>query len=173
MDRQLLLLGLLRREEMHGYQLNEFIEEKMHYCIDLKRPTAYYVLDKLAQEGYVEMEREQEGNRPPRRVYHITKAGEAHFFDLLRQNLADYSRSYYPTDVGIAFMDQLPPERVADYLRQKQARIAAELEGLQHATGHSGPLRHVLEHNRRMLQTECDWLQGLLAEIEEKREEKG
>jgi len=51
MDRQLLLLGLLRRQEMHGYQLNEFIEEKMHFCIDLKKPTAYYLLDKLAQEG--------------------------------------------------------------------------------------------------------------------------
>jgi DNA-binding PadR family transcriptional regulator len=49
MDRQLLLLGLLRRQEMHGYQLNEFIEEKMHSCIDLKKPTAYYLLDKLAQ----------------------------------------------------------------------------------------------------------------------------
>ena len=69
MDRQLLLLGLLRREEMHGYQINEFIEEKMHFCIDLKKPTAYYILDKLAQQKYVAVEREQAGNRPPRRSY--------------------------------------------------------------------------------------------------------
>jgi DNA-binding PadR family transcriptional regulator len=162
MDRQLLLLGLLRRQEMHGYQLNEFIEEKMHFCIDLKKPTAYYLLDKLAQEGLVKEEQVQEGNRPPRRVYYITAQGEAYFFRLLRDNLAEHSPTYYPTDIGIAFMDQLPPEEVATYLGQKREKVMAELETLQHATGHSGPLQHVLDHNRRLLEAEVEWLDDLL-----------
>jgi DNA-binding PadR family transcriptional regulator len=162
MDRQLLLLGLLRRQEMHGYQLNEFIEQKMHFCIDLKKPTAYYLLDKLAQKGLVREEQVQEGNRPPRRVYHITAQGEAHFFKLLRENLAEHTPTTYPTDVGIAFMDQLPPEEVATYLGQKREKVAAELERLQNATGHSGPLQHVLDHNRRLLREELEWLDDLL-----------
>ena len=29
MDRELLLLGLLRRSDMHGYQLHEFIERDL------------------------------------------------------------------------------------------------------------------------------------------------
>ena len=49
MERQLLLLGLLRREDMHGYRLNEFIERDMAFCTDVKKPTAYYLLDKLAE----------------------------------------------------------------------------------------------------------------------------
>ncbi len=166
MDRQLLLLGLLRRQEMHGYQINEFIEEKMHFCVDLKKSTAYYILDKLAQKGYVTVEREQEGNRPPRRVYHITTTGEAYFDRLLRQNLADYSQTYYPTDVGIAFLDQLPSQEVAGYLREKRKKMKAELEALQNATGHSGPLSYVLDHNQKLLNAELEWLNGLLKDLE-------
>lgn len=161
MDRQLLVLGLLRRQEMHGYRINEFIEEKMHFCIDLKKPTAYYILDKLAQEGLVRVERRQAGNRPPRRVYHITEIGEAFFLDLLRQNLADHIQTYYPTDVGIAFIDQLPPEEVTRYLRRKREKVKAELVTLRKAVGHSGPLQHVLDRNQRLLQAELDWLDDL------------
>jgi DNA-binding PadR family transcriptional regulator len=162
MDRQLLLLGLLRREGMHGYQLNEFIEEKMQFCTDLKKSTAYYFLDKLSQEGYVEMEEIQEGKRPPRQVYHITKKGEAYFFELLRDNLAEYERSYYPMDIGIAFMDQLPPAEISGYLREKRDKVQAELEVLENTTGHKGTLQHVLDRNRRLVQTELAWLDDLL-----------
>ena len=35
MERELLLLGFLRRENMHGYKLNEFIERDMAACTDL------------------------------------------------------------------------------------------------------------------------------------------
>jgi DNA-binding PadR family transcriptional regulator len=166
MDRQLLLLGLLRREEMHGYQINEFIEEKMHFCIDLKKPTAYYILDKLAQEKYCAVERAQAGNRPPRRVYRVTSSGEALYFRLLRENLADYGPTYYPADIGIAFMDQLPPEEVAGLLKQKREKMMAELEALKSAPGHRGPLQHVLDRNQRLLQAELDWLDELLEDTE-------
>jgi DNA-binding PadR family transcriptional regulator len=166
MDRKLLLLGLLRRQEMHGYQLNEFIEEKMHFCIDLKKPTAYYLLDKLAQEGLVEVEWSREGNRPPRRVYHITAAGEERFFQLLRRNLADHTPAYYPTDIGIAFMDQLPAAEVLDFLQQKRQKILERLDGLLTVKGHEGPLQYVLDHSVKILQAELDWLEGILEKVE-------
>jgi hypothetical protein len=51
MNRQLLLLGLLRREEMHGYHINEFIEEKMHRCIDLKKWLCFLVVGAFAPFG--------------------------------------------------------------------------------------------------------------------------
>jgi DNA-binding PadR family transcriptional regulator len=166
MDRRLLLLGLLRRQAMHGYQINEFVEEEMDFCINLKKPTAYYILDKLAQEGCVQVEQAQEGNRPPRRVYRITEVGEALFFELLRSNLEDHHPIYYPSDIGIAFMDQLSPKEVADHLRHKRERIVGTLEALQQASGHSGTLQRVLDHDQRLLETELDWLEELIADLE-------
>ena len=87
MERELLLLGFLRREQAHGYRLNEFIEREMAACTDIKKPTAYFLLDKMAQQGWITMRETREGNRPPRRVYRLTAKGEAQYQKLLRENL--------------------------------------------------------------------------------------
>ena len=75
MERELLLLGFLRREQAHGYRLNEFIEREMTACTDIKKPTAYFLLDKMAKQGWITMRETREGNRPPRRVYRLTAKG--------------------------------------------------------------------------------------------------
>ena len=75
MERELLLLGLLREKGMHGYQLLEFIDTQMSMCVDLKKPTAYFLLERMTATGWIRFEQSQEGNRPPRRVYTITPKG--------------------------------------------------------------------------------------------------
>ena len=72
MERKLLLLGILHRHEMHGYQLFEYIDQGLSACTDLTKPTAYYLLNKMAEDGWITEEQVQEGNRPPRKVYHLT-----------------------------------------------------------------------------------------------------
>jgi len=63
MNRELLLLGLLRQSEMHGYKIIEFIERDLAICTDLKKPTAYFLLDKMAQNGWISWMEEREGKR--------------------------------------------------------------------------------------------------------------
>src|SRR5512143_3766898 len=108
MERELLLLGFLRREQAHGYRLNEFIEREMATCTDLKKPTAYFLLDKMAQRGWVSWAEEREGNRPPRRIYQITTEGEVQFQKLLRASLANYEPHKFTDDIALAFSDILP-----------------------------------------------------------------
>lgn len=62
MNRQLLLLGVLLDGKMHGYKLNEYVEHTMGLYTDLKKPTVYYVLEKLEKDGYVQQKTEREGN---------------------------------------------------------------------------------------------------------------
>jgi hypothetical protein len=90
---------------------------------------------------------------------------EAHFFKLLRENLVDHTPVTHPTDIGVTFMDQLPQAEAASHLRQKRERLTAELQAIQKASGHGGPLRHVLNHNRRLLQAEPDGLQELIEHL--------
>ena len=109
MDRELLLLGLLRQSGMHGYKIIEFIERDLAICTDLKKPTAYFLLDKLAQNGWISWSEEREGNRPPRRIYAITAEGEAQFQQLLRANLGQYEPLKFTSDIALAFANELPP----------------------------------------------------------------
>ena len=92
----------------------------------------------------------------------VAHGKEAHFFKLLREHLADHIPVTHPTDVGIAFMDQLPRAEAAGYLRQKRQRLTAELQAMQTVTGHRRSLRHVLDHNRRLLQAELNRLPELI-----------
>ena len=46
-ERELLLLGVLRKREMHGYQLSEFLEAHLGMFFDLKKATAYNLLRKM------------------------------------------------------------------------------------------------------------------------------
>lgn len=166
MERELLLLGLLRRRDMHGYQLHEFIEKYMQTCVDLKKPTAYHLLDKLAQAGHITQSEEREGNRPPRRVYTVTASGEAYFQRLLAQNLADYLPARFGGAVGLAFMDALEGGNAAALLHQRRNTLRQHLAHAQSAPPHAGSLQLVLEHQIVHLQSELAWLDEVIARLE-------
>lgn len=164
MDRQLLLLGLLRNQEMHGYQINEFIDEQMAFCVDLKRSTAYYILDKLCRDGLVTEETEREGNRPERRVYRITPAGETRFQALLRENLATYASPTYGIDIGVIFLGQLDDAEAVALLTARREAIVAhrtELVALRALL----PASHlaIVEHHVLHIDAELTWLDQVLA----------
>ncbi len=165
MERELLLLGLLRRHDMHGYQLHEFIEKYMQTCVDLKKPTAYYLLEKMAQAGYITQSEEREGNRPLRRVYTVTVAGEAYFQQLLAQNLADYIPARFGGAVGLAFLEALGEGNAAALLSQRRAILCQHLTLAQAAPPHGGSLQLVLEHQIVHLQSELAWLDEVIGRL--------
>lgn len=165
MERELLLLGLLRRGEMHGYQLNEYISGILANCIDLKKPTAYFLLDKLAARGWVSVSEDRAGNRPPRKVYRITAAGEQAFQDLLRQNLSAYQTVSFANDIGLAFMDALDPGEARTHLLQRRIQLAAELDQARRIPLHGGSLQLMIEHRAVHLAAELDWLDRVLARL--------
>lgn len=163
--RELLLLGLLLDGKKHGYQLNEYFKHSLSFCADLKKSTAYYILNKLERDGYVKQETERQGKRPERRVYELTETGHALFYELLRQNLGDFSRTYYDDDIGIAFMAQLPIDEVQQLLKVKRDKLVATLNQFKEVPAHEGSWGFVIEHNIAHLETEVNWLEGMLDEL--------
>jgi DNA-binding PadR family transcriptional regulator len=165
MDDRLLLLGLLRRQEMHGYQLFEFIERGLSSCTDLKKPAAYYLLGRMAQDGWLSETVTQEGNRPPRKVFRLTPAGEAAFHALLRDNLASFSLPGFPGDIGLAFLDSLEPTEARPLLERRRRELHQALLAARQVPLHRGSLQLILDHQAHYLQSELDWLDGLLERL--------
>jgi DNA-binding PadR family transcriptional regulator len=168
MDNKLLLLGLLRKQEMHGYQLNEFIERDLAFCTDIKKPTAYYLLNKMTADGLILEEVVQAGNRPPRRVFHLTAQGEQAFQALLRENLSAFTPTYFPGDLGLAFLDELSPQEALELIQNQRDTLVKELEKTQTVPVHQGSIQLVVEHRRRYLQNELEWLDGIIIKIQSK-----
>lgn len=162
MDRELLLLGLLRQMDMHGYRLAEFIERDLTICTDLKKPTAYFLLDKMVKQGWITQHQEQEGNRPPRRVYRITAEGETQFQRLLRENLATYTSATFVGDVGLAFVEALDQTEARTLLTQRRTALAADLEAARAVPKHAGSWQLLIEHRILHLESELRWLDEVL-----------
>ncbi|MGI8553558.1 MAG: PadR family transcriptional regulator [Dehalococcoidia bacterium] len=164
MSRELLLLGLLRRWGTHGYQLTDFLEKRLAFLVDLKKPTAYALLERLRRDGRVTVKTEREGNRPERRVYQITPGGEAYFFRLLRENLRGFSPVRFPDAIGLYFLDTLPPDEAQSLLRERLAAIDRRLaEFRPKVMEHQGlAVQPVLEHYVVHLEADRGWLAGLL-----------
>lgn len=167
MERELLLLGLLKREQMHGYQLHEFIDSYMQTCVDIKKPTAYYLLDKMEKQGLITRKEEKEGNRPTRRVYSMTWAGEEYFQTLLRQNLATYDQNLYPNNTGFIFLEELPQEEAITLLEKRHELLISKLKEAQEAPTHSGGMQFMIDHQVTMLQAELSWLENVITHLQE------
>jgi DNA-binding PadR family transcriptional regulator len=162
MNDKLLLLGLLRQQEMHGYQLYEFIERGLSACTDLKKPAAYYLLARMAADGWLSETVAHEGNRPPRKVYRLTPAGGAAFEDLLRQNLASFQVPGLPGDIGLAFLDALETEESLTLLEERRGALQAALASARQIPPHRGSLHFIVEHQVYYLESELAWLDTVI-----------
>ena len=169
MEPKLLLLGLLRQHEMHGYQLYEFIERDLSVCTDLKKPTAYYLLGKMAEDGWIAEEQVQDGNRPPRRVYSLTEKGEVEYQRLLRTNLSTYHPAYFSGDAGLAFLDTLDEPEALALLSNRRTAVTNALDEIQNVPPHPGSVQLVIDHRRRHLQSELDWLDTLIQNLTQRK----
>jgi len=171
MDRRLILLGVLRQQEMHGYQLLEFINNTLTTCTDIKKPTAYYLLKKMHEEGLISQEIVQAGNRPPRQVYTLTPKGEEEFQRLLRENLSRHETVYFSDDIGLAFSDALEPSDVIALLQKRKKQLEDVLEKVKKVTRHKGGLQLVIEHQVYFLESELNWTDQIIRRLSEKEAE--
>jgi DNA-binding PadR family transcriptional regulator len=160
MSRELLLLGLLRQGATHGYQLHDFIERNLAFCTDLKKATAYALLDKMQAKGWVSAQEVREGARPPKRIYRLTPAGEVAFQQLLRCSLSAADDS-----VGLAFLDSLPADEACQLLAQRRAALAQQLATAQAAPQHQSGYQLLIDHQAYRLRCEVAWLDEVIARL--------
>lgn len=166
MERKLLLLGLLRGSEMYGYQLNEIIDTHMGTSVHLTRPTAYRLLNQMAEDGWVTCREQQQGRRPTRRVFTITEQGERIFQERLRTCLADYAYPDYQSAICLAFLDQLEASEAVPLLEERRDRLTMLLESLVVDQAHeTGSIQLVIDHHKRLLQAELDWMQEIIKSL--------
>ncbi|MGB8213447.1 MAG: PadR family transcriptional regulator [Anaerolineales bacterium] len=174
MSTRLVILGLLRDQPLHGYEIKQIIEEHMGDWTSIAFGSIYFALGKLSEEGLIEMvATEKQGNRPSRSIYQITDAGRMEFLRLLREVWSGVEREYFAIDVGLAFMNALPPEEIQGYLRQRVAQLEGILQFLgsheqEQMTQPDVPASAVaiFEHSRAHFTAELAWTKELLEKMQ-------
>jgi len=167
--RTLLLLGLLRAQSQHGYQLNESIRDRFGGVTDMSKATAYAILERLAKAGHVRVQSKQQDKLPTRRVYSITPQGERLFHALLRENLAMAPPLVLAGEAGLLFIGVLERGEAVGLLRQRldrlRTQIAAYASMLSQSQGMGVEL--MVKHHLALLRADEAWLVELLPQMEE------
>ena len=162
MERELLLLGLLRQHEMYGYQINVLIDAHLSYSIKLTKPTAYRILKNMAEQGWISFREEQVGKRPTRRIYSLTEQGEKMFQELLKFSLRNYEPMYANNTTGMAFVETLPLNELLPLLEERLDSIEKLISKLSSDDNHHGGFETIINHQIRHLETDLEWLSEII-----------
>jgi len=166
MESKLLILGLLLSHEMHGYQLYEVLKQNPGTPISLKKPNTYKLLGDMEEDGWVTHITEQEGNRPPRQVYSVTKKGEKAFYQLLRENLFSYPSPEFPGLVGLDFLYLLPSADAAALLESRLKLVQSKYEELDQMDPEIRKSHLSAAYIHKFYQNEIEWLSELINRLE-------
>jgi DNA-binding PadR family transcriptional regulator len=125
MHKALLLLGMLLNGPLYGYQLHQIVRAHGELYADLKKANLYYLLDRLAKDGHLEMEVEAgtRGARGERLIYTITEKGRAYFHQLLRETLLQYEPVHTGVETAVVFLSYLSPAEGLALLQERRQAI--------------------------------------------------
>ena len=151
---------------MHGYRIAEIVEQELGQAVELKRSTTYYLLERLAKEGYLRRNRVAAGKRPARWVYELTEDGQKRFFDLLRQNLEAPSPIRFLGDAGLAFIDALDRSEAASLLERRLAALQEDIETMRPKKPEEGPTDLLSAHKASFLEGEIAWIDRVIRGLE-------
>jgi len=174
----LLVLGLLLNQPMHGY---EILQQIRAAGVDLWLPISpaaiYYTLAKLRRWGLV-LETRARGEGPERSIYHLTERGREAFLAGMESALASQEPTRFEYGLGIFLLNKLPQERALPLLEQRleflHQREEAIAEAQRRAKG--DPLRcAILTYAATCTRVEREWLERLIRHLrgEEAQEYQG
>jgi len=75
---EMLLLTLLSRREMYGYEIVTELQQRADGRLAIKDGTLYPVLYRLEEAGHVEPRWETQERGVPRKYYRVTESGREH-----------------------------------------------------------------------------------------------
>ncbi|MBS4199180.1 PadR family transcriptional regulator [Bacillus sp. FJAT-49732] len=167
--RSLLLLGLLMSDSQHGYQIHDFIEKNLPFISNMKKATAYSLLDKLSKEGFINVSVEFDGNRPPRKVYSINESGRNQFYQLLIKNVSSSESIFYEGDIGLMFLDHLPLHEAIESLQKKYQILNEKYNTIKQLSIQecSRGVKLAMNHKKRMLEADLSFINETIQQLSE------
>jgi DNA-binding PadR family transcriptional regulator len=157
---RLLVLWLLSEQPLHGYRIKRALDDQgLAFWFPVEFASIYSVLRTLVKHGHAEaLGLEQEGARPERMLYRISRQGRVHYRELLEQAWGELDPPAERVQLALAALPDLPAERLAAALHaRKQALVErlAQCDALQRAAPHPA----MVSRTRALARAELRWLE--------------
>jgi molybdenum ABC transporter molybdate-binding protein len=162
------LLGFVRQQPLHAYAVYQQLSapDALGPVWQLKLSHFYALVAKLEQAGYLATTLEPQGTRPPRKVLHVTEAGDAAFARWLTTPVDDPTQLRLDFLARLYFAERVGPSAVRTLLAvQRAASRAWRADLWTQISGRAGQpdAGRFLQLRVRQLESFLGWLDRSLA----------
>ena len=176
MSLRVVVLAVLSKEPNSGYGISKELRGPLRHIWEARLQQIYAELARAQEQGLVDVHCIELPNRPAKKVYTLTAAGE----EALDDWLADRSDGYLPKDdllVKLHCLERMPREGAVRQLAGRRERFAGEVERLEARLAQAprtDPARLgellTLEAALTRAQAEVSWCDRALAVLQEQPE---
>ncbi len=169
---ELAVLSLIIEKPRYGYDIERVIEERgMREWTDIGFSSIYYILNKLAKDGYVEARStESAGHRPARKVYHTTSAGRAAWHEATLEALSVPQRRSSPLQIGLSNLFGIPHHEALAALQSYREALRAHRDHVIVRRDAQRPLHMIIEamfdQTLSVMDAELAWLDNFIQQLE-------
>lgn len=165
-DGELTVLGLLAEQPRHGYELERVVEERgVRAWTALGFSSIYYVLDKLAGRGLIEVA-SPPPSRKSRATFRVTVAGRELCAAATRDALATLTPMRARVLIGMANSPGLPDADVVTGLTRRLEALREQLAEVRAARSRQEPLptaaTAIFDYSEIMLEADVNWTETTL-----------
>ncbi|MGB3510096.1 MAG: PadR family transcriptional regulator [Microcoleaceae cyanobacterium] len=170
---ELSALGLLQREQLHGYRLKQQLELFMSSCISVNYGAIYPLLKRLEERGYIVEVSEEAGETGcSRKIYQITKKGS----DRWRKKMLEHPKESWIKSrsrflIKFFFFSDIEPTERVKLIEHRLIVCRLRQEYLDSQNAENIPTepyqKSAWNRTKLMLNSEMQWLrEELVRELE-------
>lgn len=117
----MVVLGFVNRKPMYGYEIIQVIlKKRLNIWINIKLPSIYKAIQVLEEKGYLNGEKQAEGNNPPRTVYTMTESGKTYYKKLLLAFIEESINHHHQFWFALSLIDdEITKQQYLDIVERK------------------------------------------------------
>ena len=158
---RLLVLWLLSEQPLHGYRIKRALDDEgLAFWFPVEFASIYSLLRTLVKQGHAEeLGLEQEGARPERMLYRISRKGRLHYRALLERAWSEPEPPGERLLVALAALPDLAADRLHAALRQRKAALTERLAQCA-ALARTAPEPAMVERTLSLTRADLAWLES-------------
>lgn len=172
-DAELAVMSLLAEKPMHGYQIEQIIEERgMREWTNIGFSSIYYILEKLRKIGWLENVLESgEGKGPARQIFSLTNTGKDAWERAVISALSHPRRRSSNFQLGLSNLLLLEKEQIISSLEKYVNVLEQKYQHLMEKFAkHEGNLpwnaSAMFDLSLTQIKTEMDWVKAFIKMID-------
>jgi DNA-binding PadR family transcriptional regulator len=172
MSKEVLLLGLLKKKPMYGYEIKQLVDEELIHVAPISSGSVYHNLKTLEKKGLLTKSIVKDSAHPEKQIYHITPEGVKTFDDLIKQNITNFERPRLALDTSLYFLEESGKGQFLEELKElliALMRYHKDAERFRDELSARGVPLHIVaipEHYLAHSNAEMNFLRNLIEKME-------